>query len=173
MNATSITRLKRNLCCRLSAFIYIGLALEYGRADLPSRGPQPTLIRYQILDLAFTGPLQWRWGLLGIQSGLRPVNHCEFSARVAGGLCNSMHSFQVCLAASVELCDHLVGWKDISATSIDSESIYLDLTSECSTSTCSGLAYLWRETPCLTALSCPIYATATGNLPATPWIWKL
>merc|ERR1712203_1204631 len=53
-----------------------GLALEYGRADLPSRGPQPTLIRYQILDLAFTGPLQWRWGLLGIQSGLRPVNHC-------------------------------------------------------------------------------------------------
>ena len=81
--------------------------------------------------------------------------------------------WQVCLAASVELCDHLVGWKDISATSLDSQSIHLDLTSECSTSTCSGLAYLWRETPCLTALSCPIYATATGNLPATPWIWHL
>ena len=83
------------------------------------------------------------------------------------------NSFQVCTAASVELCNHLVGWKDISASSSDSQSVYFDLTAECSTSGCSGLAYLWRETPCLVHLSCPIYSAATPNLPATPWIWSL
>ena len=83
------------------------------------------------------------------------------------------NSFQVCTAASVELCNHLVGWKDISASSSDSQSMYFDLTAECSTSGCSGLAYLWRETPCLVHLSCPIYSAAAPNLPATPWIWSL
>jgi len=128
---------------------WAGLALEYGIADLPSQGPQPTLVS---------------------GNGGTWVFRVDYNQPIT---VNSFEGWQVCLAASVELCDHLVGWKDISATSSDSQSVYLDLTSECSTSTCSGLAYLWRETPCLTALSCPIYSTDTGNLPATPWIWHL
>jgi len=131
---------------------WAGLALEYGIADLPSQGPQPTLV-------SGDGTMWGAW-----------VFRVDYNQPIT---VNSLEGWQVCLAASVELCDHLVGWKEFSATSSDSHSVYLDLTSECSTSTCSGLAYLWRETPCLTALSCPIYANSTGNLPATPWIWHL
>jgi len=128
---------------------WAGLALEYGRADLPSQGPQPKLIN---------------------GDGGSWVFRVDYDQPIT---VNSFEGWQVCTAASVELCNHLVGWKDISASSSDSQSVYFDLTAECSTSGCSGLAYLWRETPCLVHLSCPIYSAATPNLPATPWIWSL
>ena len=126
---------------------WAGLATAYGYTELPTRGPQPKLSQ------------EGTWVY-------RVVYDQEIQV-------NSFAGWQVCLAPTVELCDHLVGWKEVVATSSTSQSILLDLSSTCSSSPCSALAYLWRETPCLTPLSCPVYATAPGALPATPWIFHL
>ena len=50
--------------------------------------------------------------------------------------------------------------------------VTIDLREVC-TEGSSALAYLWRQTPCLTALQCPVYSADAFRLPLTPWIFVM
>ena len=118
----------------------------YSMPDLPSKGPQPTLIKqaestYEIM----------------FDQAIEVV---------------SPEGWQVCTAADYHLCSTYTGWQDVSSGSYSARSVTLDLTQACQGG-CSALAYLWRETPCLNPLQCPIYGADVFRLPATPWIFPL
>ena len=83
---------------------------------------------------------------------------------------DNLAGWQVCAAPDVHLCSTYLGWKDVTVTKDNLFTI--DLSEVCAEG-CSALAYLWRQTPCLTALQCPVYSADAFRLPMTPWIFVM
>eukprot|EP00091_Calanus_sinicus_P013525 TRINITY_DN30003_c0_g1_i1.p1 TRINITY_DN30003_c0_g1~~TRINITY_DN30003_c0_g1_i1.p1 ORF type:complete len:129 (-),score=6.08 TRINITY_DN30003_c0_g1_i1:16-402(-) len=82
----------------------------------------------------------------------------------------NLAGWQVCTAPDVHLCSGYLGWKDVIVTVTEDNLFTIDLSEICAEG-CSALAYLWRQTPCLTALHCPVYSADAFRLPVTPWIF--
>ena len=118
----------------------------YSVPAYPSKGPQPTI--HQVGELTYEVVYDQTVEVM------------------------SLEGWQVCTAPDYHLCSAYQGWQDISALSFTSDTVTLDLSQVCQQG-CSALAYLWRETPCLTPLQCPVYAVDQFRLPATPWIFPL
>jgi len=129
-----------------SRLAWAGLNQAYGNAEYPAQGPKLSLIPLEgnLFEVKFDQPV-----VLNTQSG-----------------------WQVCKAADSHLCDSVTGWNDTMITITQDNHFMLDLREICKDG-CSAVAYLWRETPCLIALQCPIYASDPFRLPATPQLFLL
>ena len=89
----------------------------------------------------------------------------------------------VCCMENMELCDErnygqANGWQGVKMvdwwTGNGQTTIVLDPTEACSGSgQFSGLAYLWRETPCSGELACPLYSDDEYNMPVAPFKYSL